>query len=59
MKEFGLELDESRPLLAVVGYLTRLKGLELIIETINDLLASGCQLVVAGQGNEIYEQASF
>jgi len=57
MKEFGLELDESKPLLAVVGYLTRLKGLELIIEAINDLLASGCQLVVAGQGNEIYEQA--
>jgi len=57
MKEFGLNLDESRPLLAVVGYLTRLKGLELVIEAINDLLAWGCQLVVAGQGNEIYEQA--
>ncbi|HRD02860.1 MAG TPA: glycogen/starch synthase [Candidatus Saccharicenans sp.] len=57
IKEFGLQPDESRPLLAVVGYLTRLKGIELIIEAINDILALDCQLVVAGQGNEIYEQA--
>ncbi|MDD8020650.1 MAG: glycogen/starch synthase [Acidobacteriota bacterium] len=57
IKEFGLQLDESRPLLAVVGYLTRLKGIELIIEAMNDLLDLDGGLVVAGQGNEIYEQA--
>jgi len=57
IKDFGLQLNETRPVLAVVGYLTRLKGIELILEAINDLLALDCGLVVAGQGNEIYEQA--
>ncbi|MDH7493550.1 MAG: glycogen/starch synthase [Candidatus Saccharicenans sp.] len=56
-KEFQLPVEDNTPLLAVVGYLTRLKGLDLVIEAARSLVATGCQLVVAGQGEERYEQA--
>lgn len=57
IKEFQLTIDESTPLLAVVGYLTRLKGIDLLLDILNSLIASGCGLLVVGQGEEVYEQA--
>lgn len=56
-KECQLPVEDHTPLIAVAGYLTRLKGLDLVIEATGSLLAAGCQLVVAGVGEERYEQA--
>jgi len=57
IKEFQLNIDENIPLLAVVGYLTRLKGIDLILKILAPLMTSGCGLLVVGKGEEIYEQA--
>ncbi|MGQ9800368.1 MAG: glycogen synthase [Candidatus Saccharicenans sp.] len=56
-KECQLPVEDNKPLVAVAGYLTRLKGLDLVIEAAGSLVGAGCQLVVAGQGEERYEQA--
>ncbi len=56
-REFRLDGEDNVPLLALIGYLTRLKGIDLVLNNINSLMATGCRLVVAGQGEEIYEQA--
>ncbi|MBC7364857.1 MAG: glycogen synthase, partial [Candidatus Aminicenantes bacterium] len=58
IKDFRLEVPENYPLLALVGYLTRLKGLDLILNNLKRLMEQhSFGLVVAGQGEEIYEQA--
>lgn len=56
-KDLQLAGSESLPLVAMVGYLTRLKGIDLVLKAASSLLSSGCQLVVAGQGEEKYESA--
>jgi len=57
-QDFRLEVPENYPLLALVGYLTRLKGLDLILNNLKRLMEQHpFGLVVAGQGEEIYEQA--
>jgi len=56
-KELQLSGGETLPLVAVVGYLTRLKGIDLVLEAAGAIISSGCQLVVAGQGEEKYERA--
>ncbi len=57
LKEFQIEERPNRPILALIGYLTKLKGIDLVLETINDLLKTGCRLLVLGQGEEMYERA--
>ncbi len=56
-KDLQLAGEENGPLVAVVGYLTRLKGIDLVLETAGALVSSSCQLVVVGQGEEKYERA--
>lgn len=55
--DLQLSGGESMPLLAVIGYLTRLKGIDLVLEAAPSLLSLGCQLVVMGQGEEKYVSA--
>ncbi|MGB9835412.1 MAG: glycogen synthase [Candidatus Saccharicenans sp.] len=58
LKEFRLAIEEDTPLLALVGYLTRLKGLDLILNNLKKLMEQhSFGLLVIGQGEEIYEQA--
>jgi len=57
LKDFQLSNDDQAPLVVLAGYLTRLKGLDLVLNSINSILDSGCRLLVAGQGEEVYEQA--
>jgi len=58
LRDFSLTLEEKLPVLALVGYLTRLKGIDLILNNLKRLLEQHAfGLVVAGQGEEIYEQA--
>ncbi len=54
--EFSLEEDES-PLLAVVSRLTWQKGLDILADCVDDVVAAGCRLVVVGSGDRLLEGA--
>ncbi len=56
-KECGLEDDDKRPLVAVVGRLTGQKGLDLLLEAIDDPALAGMQLLVLGTGEPSLERA--
>ena len=55
--ECGLDDDDTRPLFAVVGRLTGQKGLDLLLEAIEDPALNGVQLVVLGTGEIGLERA--
>ena len=51
----GLREEPDTPLLAVVSRLVGHKGMELIRDGFDGIMATGCQLVVLGQGEGYYE----
>lgn len=51
----GLDPDPDRPLLGVVSRLVPQKGIDLIIESIEQMLDLGVQLVLLGTGDDYYE----
>jgi starch synthase len=57
MEEFGLTPDQSAPLLGLVTHLTKLKGLDLLLETAAGIVGLGFKIVLAGVGEERYIQA--
>ena len=56
-REAGLAEDAGTPLLAVVSRLSHQKGLDLVLDSLNALLAQGVQLVVQGTGEPALQQA--
>ncbi|WP_182086731.1 glycogen synthase GlgA [Aureimonas sp. ME7] len=54
--EFALEEDDT-PLLAVVSRLTWQKGLDILAEACDDIVAAGCRLAVVGSGDRLLEGA--
>lgn len=56
LEEMRILADERSPLLAVVSRLTWQKGLDLLLESANELLALGGRLVVLGQGEKKLEE---
>ncbi|WP_062207004.1 glycogen synthase GlgA [Aureimonas sp. AU12] len=52
--EFALEEDDTL-ILAVVSRLTWQKGLDLLAEACDDIVASGCRLVIVGSGDRMLE----
>jgi starch synthase len=56
-EEFGLAVDATVPLLAVVTRLTSQKGLDLVLSVLPELLRAGAQLVVQGTGEPALESA--
>jgi starch synthase len=56
-KEMGLAGEPEVPLFGVITRLTEQKGIDLLIEAIPDLMRSGIQLVILGQGNPEYEES--
>ena len=56
-EELGLEVDPTRPLVAMIGRLTKQKGLDLVQYAIDTLMGRGIQLVVLGTGDANYEDA--
>lgn len=54
--EVGLPVSAESPLLGIVSRLTYQKGLDLVLDIAEPLLASGAQLVVLGSGDAQMEQ---
>jgi len=54
--EFALA-ESDEPILAVVSRLTWQKGLDVLAEAIDDIMAMGCRLVVVGSGDRLLEGA--
>lgn len=55
--QLGLPVSESIPLLGFIGRLVEQKGIDLILNQMNQLLLLDCQLVILGSGIAHYEQA--
>ncbi|MES2825384.1 MAG: glycogen synthase GlgA [Pseudomonadota bacterium] len=53
----GLPVSETIPMLGFIGRLVEQKGIDLLLEQMNQLLMLNCQLVILGSGFETYEQA--
>ncbi|MEJ5989111.1 glycogen synthase GlgA [Ramlibacter sp. PS3R-8] len=53
----GLQLEAGAMLFAVVSRITPQKGIDLVLENLPQLLSSGAQLVVLGQGDPALQQA--
>lgn len=54
-EELGLEVRDDRPLMVMVTRLTRQKGLDLVMYTLDRILAGGVQVAVLGTGDRDYE----
>lgn len=56
-EKLGLPIDASIPLLGFIGRLVEQKGIDLILNQMNQLLSQDCQLVILGSGFTVYEEA--
>ena len=54
-KELGLQVQSDVPLLSVVSRLVGHKGIDLICESLDVVMQTGCQLVILGSGDGQYE----
>ena len=57
-RRMGLQEDPSAPVFAAVSRLDPLKGLDLVLENVDHLVARGAQLAVLGTGDPL-EEAAF
>lgn len=60
-KEFGLEQNKNRPLIAIIGRISAQKGWDLILEALPHLLSEqkDVQIIILGQGEQIYQDALY
>lgn len=56
-RECGLAVEPGAPLFGIVSRLTEQKGLPLVLEALNELIAAGGQLVILGAGDARLEAA--
>lgn len=56
-RECGLAVTPDAPLFGIVSRLTEQKGLPLVLEALNELIAAGGQLVILGAGDARLEAA--
>ncbi len=52
----GLEEDPDVPVIAIVSRLVSHKGMDLVCEVLDGIMATGAQLVVLGKGDYAYEE---
>ncbi|MGL4847740.1 MAG: glycogen synthase GlgA [Clostridium sp.] len=55
-KELSLEVNKDIPFIGLVTRLTSQKGLDLLMESIEDIISQNIQLVILGKGESIYEE---
>ena len=53
-RELGLNEDPDAPVIGMVGRLSGQKGLDLVERVLDEIMATGAQLVVLGKGEEKY-----
>jgi starch synthase len=53
----GLKADPKIPMLGIVSRLVQQKGIDLLADTIEQMVGTGAQLVLLGMGDEPHEQA--
>ena len=53
-EELGLQVQSDVPLISVVSRLVGHKGIDLICESLDTIMQTGCQLVVQGSGEKQY-----
>ena len=54
-QELGLAQEEGTPVLSMVTRLVGHKGVDLVCQALDGIMATGCQLVVLGSGDGGYE----
>ncbi len=54
--QLGLEVDETIPMIGMIGRLADQKGLDLVERVLEKILATGVQLVILGKGDDKYVQ---
>ena len=54
-QELGLQVQSDVPLISVVSRLVGHKGIDLICESLDVVMQTGCQMVVLGSGDKQYE----
>ena len=54
-QELGLQVQSDVPIIAIVSRLVGHKGIDLICESLDNIMHTGCQLVLQGSGEEQYE----
>lgn len=54
---FGLPAGSRRPLAAIIGRLESRKGLDLVVESMEDMVALGLDLVIMGYGGDHYHSS--
>lgn len=54
--ELGLDLTSNKPLIGMVARLTEQKGIDLVLESLKQILELGFQLVILGSGEARYER---
>lgn len=57
LKHFGLEASPSQPVVGVISGLREEKGVGLIVEAFDKIIASGVKLISIGGGDEKYQSA--
>lgn len=55
-EELGLNTDEAKPLIGIVSRLTEQKGIDLVVESLSQIVDLGFQVAVLGTGEEKYER---
>ncbi len=56
LKEFGIPFDPGRPLIGVITRLAYQKGVDIILEGMDELLGLGVNFVILGTGDEKYNR---
>lgn len=56
-QELGLEISDAIPMIGMVTRLTHQKGIDLLLQVADEIVATGAQLVILGTGDNHYEEA--
>ncbi len=55
-EELGLNTDGAKPLIGIVSRLTEQKGIDLVVESLSQIVDLGFQVAILGTGEEKYER---
>jgi len=56
LRDCSIKLKPHMPLIGMVGRLSAQKGLDLVLEALNEVLSAGANLVVLGRGDEMFHK---